>query len=372
MEQPGVAVNKKTGQPRGDVYGDFGGTPLWGEAGPKPEDVQQGFIGDCFLMAALQSVCAANPGKIKSLFSPQESGAKQYSVTLFQKEGETDQFKEKAFTVDTMLPALNAKSPEPGAQPASGAGPQLAYAGNDQVTQRPAPLWPSLVEKAYAMMLKGGYAELGRGGVPADAMSALTGQPVERVRGAEGKEAMLAKLKQFQQGGQPAVCSTFGSKQRTQKKAFRDGGQGQVSGVLTGQEGARTAIIPATIEITDEKNKGIRLADDAKGRFVGEGLKTGTISYDTGAAQLSFEAEKAPEDPQTLIAEFDYRGQLSAEYDVFAEHAYAFVRLDGENVVLKNPWGFRDPKPIPIAKFMEFFQEVQGGEPPKPDAPPKS
>ena len=69
-KQPGVAVDEDTGKERDDHYETYKGS-LWGKDGlPKIDDIHQGYIGDCYLMAAMGAVVARNPGAIKSLFIP--------------------------------------------------------------------------------------------------------------------------------------------------------------------------------------------------------------------------------------------------------------------------------------------------------------
>jgi hypothetical protein len=127
--QPGVAKNSD--KPRGDVYADFSGAQLWDETGPKLADVKQGGIADCFLIAAIGSVVAADPGAIKRLFSPQESGSRSYTVTLFEPSADGKGMTPVPIAVDTNLPALNRNAPETGEDRFlnQNGAPQLAYAG---------------------------------------------------------------------------------------------------------------------------------------------------------------------------------------------------------------------------------------------------
>jgi hypothetical protein len=123
-----------------------------------------------------------------------------------------------------------------------------------------------------------------------------------------------------------------------------------------------------TIEISDESKKISNIADDAHGGFVGEHLSFGTIDYGTGDTKLLFKPDKAPEDPQTLVATFDYHGLISTEYHLFGGHGYTFVKIEGEQVILKNPYGFADPNPIPLARFGEFFEAITAGTAPDSNA----
>jgi hypothetical protein len=55
---------------------------------------------------------------------------------------------------------------------------------------------------------------------------------------------------------------------------------------------------------------------------------------------------------------------------VFAWHAYVVERVDGDKVILKNPWGERHPNPIPATAFAELFSNITTGIIPPPDAAP--
>ncbi|MBZ4398313.1 C2 family cysteine protease [Myxococcus sp. MISCRS1] len=115
-------------------------------------DVQQGQIGDCYLMTSMGAIARANPALIENMVKgPDASG--NYTVT-FQDKG-----KPVNITVTPDLP-LNA-SGDP------------AYAGTPQENGK-AELWPALVEKAYAQW-KGGYPEIVHGN-SAKAMEAITGK----------------------------------------------------------------------------------------------------------------------------------------------------------------------------------------------------
>ncbi|NTX07535.1 MULTISPECIES: C2 family cysteine protease [unclassified Myxococcus] len=115
-------------------------------------DVQQGQIGDCYLMTSMGAIARANPALIENMVKgPDASG--NYNVT-FQDKG-----KPVTITVTPDLP-LN-----------SGGNP--AYAATPQENGK-AELWPALVEKAYAQW-KGGYPNIVHGN-SANAMEAMTGK----------------------------------------------------------------------------------------------------------------------------------------------------------------------------------------------------
>jgi hypothetical protein len=127
--------------------------PLW-NGSPVYQDVAQGFVGDCWLMASLAEVAARNPGDITSMFI--DNGDHTYTVRLFN--GSTPDY----LTVDNMLP---------------GGGNTYAHPQGD--------LWVALAEKAYAQENAFGwigsshqgvesYGALS-GGYPQWALPAITG-----------------------------------------------------------------------------------------------------------------------------------------------------------------------------------------------------
>ena len=136
------------------------GIPLF-QTGPdgKPilnafTDINQGDMGDCWVLSGLGAIAMANPQLLQSHIRANANGT--YTVTLYQNG------KPVEITVTDTVPY----SPK--------AGWDYPYAhdlnGNDQ--------WAMIYEKAYAE-LKGGYQTI-EGGFGDISMSALTGQPGNR------------------------------------------------------------------------------------------------------------------------------------------------------------------------------------------------
>ena len=138
---------------------------LFGANGPSYLDVQQGDVGDCWLLASLAEVAARDPQDIRNMFTADgtavENGAtvSLYTVRFFNSTGVA-----KYVTVDTELPSGGDYYD----QPANGV------------------LWVALAEKAYAeangagtsppaTMGSDSYAAL-NGGDPAWALQAITGK----------------------------------------------------------------------------------------------------------------------------------------------------------------------------------------------------
>jgi Calpain family cysteine protease len=131
-----------------------------------PNDVQQQFLGDCYLMAAMIAIAKVNPGRIQSLITKKQDGT--YDVTLH--------LKQHWWSWEATPQVINVKPTF------------LVYAGDkymhtayaqpgDKGANGPE-LWAMLIEKAYAQAM-GGYEAID-GGQPEDAAAMLTGGSKER------------------------------------------------------------------------------------------------------------------------------------------------------------------------------------------------
>ncbi|MCF2145846.1 C2 family cysteine protease [Desmonostoc muscorum LEGE 12446] len=135
------------------------------------KDVEQGQLGDCYLLAALAAVAEKSPQTIKEMIKDNNDGT--YSVRFFR-EDENGKLIPDYVTVNSELPTIeNGKA---------------VYAdwGSDPNKHE---LWVAVVEKAYAQMNESGrlkqenaknsYVEI-QGGYSGDAIEHITGQPSER------------------------------------------------------------------------------------------------------------------------------------------------------------------------------------------------
>jgi hypothetical protein len=169
-----VAVDHPT-PASGLTYSPVNGS-LFGPNGPSYLDVQQGQLGDCWLLASLAEVAARDPADIRTMFTADgttvENGTvvNLYKVRLYNSGGVSEYV-----TVDTELPSGGGYYD----QPANGV------------------LWVALAEKAYAQANGAGFvttfqkgsdsygalqgAKLSngdyQGGEPQWALQALTGKP---------------------------------------------------------------------------------------------------------------------------------------------------------------------------------------------------
>jgi hypothetical protein len=153
-------------------YTNVSGT-LFGPSGqPSYLDVQQGMIGDCWLMASLAEVAVRDPQAIVSMFTADGTTVENGVAVSLYKVRFFDNGVPKTVVVDTELPAATAIDSSKGAT------------GNYAQTPKGV-LWVALAEKAYAQANGAGfvttfdpgqdsYAALNNG-LPAGALQAITG-----------------------------------------------------------------------------------------------------------------------------------------------------------------------------------------------------
>jgi hypothetical protein len=121
------------------------------------DDVVQNELGDCFLLASLSALAAANPDALRDAITDHGDGT--FTVRFFEKQRRGPPTPVE-IRVDGDLPTK--------------ANGKLLYASGRSANE----LWPAIVEKAWATW-KGGYSELSLGGYAGDALTALTGQPAD-------------------------------------------------------------------------------------------------------------------------------------------------------------------------------------------------
>jgi hypothetical protein len=136
------------------------------------EDVNQGGLGDCYLIAGMAAVAKADPKAIAD--AVQDHGDGTYTVTLFDKDG-----KKVVQRLDSQVPM---------------SGGNVKYAQSENTNEDgQAEMWPQMIEKAYANM-GGGYGPI-EGGFPGEAVQAITGVKNERVyAGSEDEDVLLSRL----------------------------------------------------------------------------------------------------------------------------------------------------------------------------------
>ena len=129
------------------------------------DDVQQGQIGDCYLIAGLKALALRDPDALRRLITPNPNG------TWTVRFGDGSEV-----VVSAELPR-------------DGRGlPPFASTGNGRTDDE---LWPMLVEKAYAQRY-GGWDEIA-GGHQSEAIENLTGRPADDIPASSVTVADLAR-----------------------------------------------------------------------------------------------------------------------------------------------------------------------------------
>jgi hypothetical protein len=139
----------------------FDASDLYGPSGnPSEQDIQQNSIGDCYFVATLGAVADQQPGRIKNAISF-DPNTGNFNVRMYKPDG-------TAVTIPvSQQDILDNKS--------RGGGSKLDNGGG--------PIWPAVMETAYAKMNDGnwsdglaqGYNKIGAGGFGRDGMVAVTG-----------------------------------------------------------------------------------------------------------------------------------------------------------------------------------------------------
>ena len=124
-------------------------------------DINQGQLGDCFLLSALGELALYDPAAISKMIGINANGTE--SVALFESpNGQTPGFGATSFS-HTSQTVTNLFSPA-----AVNNGASQDVVGNSKE------IWAQVVEKAYAQA-NGGYASISTGGNPCIALQQLTG-----------------------------------------------------------------------------------------------------------------------------------------------------------------------------------------------------
>jgi hypothetical protein len=163
-------------------------------------DINQGYIGDCYLLSSIGEIARISPATIKKMIKDNGNGT--YTVTLYQKQGgfwagvkeafgADPEFKPVQVTVDANFPAGGSVNPQPG----------------QDVVEGKKEIWPQIIEKAYAQ-LHGGYAGIKDGGHANEAMEGLTGKPASEKSSGGLFGVGLQDLLDAFKGGKPIVMNT--------------------------------------------------------------------------------------------------------------------------------------------------------------------
>jgi hypothetical protein len=192
---------KHRNAPFEEQHGDFSGK------GATPEDVNQGGLGDCYLLAALAAVARANPAAIESMIK--DNGDGTYEVTIYVDTAWfSKKLEKKTIKVKPTFPTEDGKPIYAEAGQAGPSGPKL---------------WVMLIEKAYAIH-KGGYGSM-EGGFGGPAMESITGKVSEVVKTSSKTEDEIADLVEAKIAAGNAITAgaDWALLQSTKDKAAADG-----------------------------------------------------------------------------------------------------------------------------------------------------
>jgi hypothetical protein len=139
------------GIPAPVVYKQAKGT-LFGAHGPSPNDVAQGWVGDCYFMSSLAETALQSPETIKSMFVNNHDGT--YVVRFYQYDAGNNTWRPDYVTVNLELPVVQSGQYKN----------EFAFAGwyqdgkLEKYTDPDNVLWVGLAEKAYAQLAEEGWS----------------------------------------------------------------------------------------------------------------------------------------------------------------------------------------------------------------------
>jgi hypothetical protein len=164
-----------------------------------PNDVDQGYLGDCWFMAAVAAVARAKPEALRKLIKANADGS--YDVTIYV---------DKWFSVKGKPKVI--KNVRPTFPTDENGKPAFAGLGDKE-------LWVMILEKAYAIHV-GGYDDLDEGGDAGDAIAALSGVDAESygLSGMSEKE-ILDKINSAIKNKRPIVASSQDFDKSDKKKS---------------------------------------------------------------------------------------------------------------------------------------------------------
>ncbi len=165
--------------------------------GPKPSDVRQGAIGNCYFPAALASIAHSDPERIRNMIRQNDDGT--FTVTFHNATSGwgSSAGKKVEITVDADLYVRAFGGPVYGSS--LGTGTQA-----DKME-----LWYPLIEKAYAQW-KGSYEAIGNGGVSGKVMSEVMGASYDYQSISDfNKDRVWQTIKDGEKNGWPMTAGTY-------------------------------------------------------------------------------------------------------------------------------------------------------------------
>ena len=197
------------------AYAGHAGTPFVRGGGDAdrvdPNDVTQGNLGDCYLLAAAAAVARLNPALIEQMIH--DNGDGTYNVTLHVSADGVSFLGRGASTtvrVDSQFPTGPGGPATPGIPAAPGAATTPTYAqhGDTSATRGPE-LWVMLIEKAYAVLRGQGAFQAIESGRGSEGVRALTGvASTWHSMGTRTNAEMLGDIRSALDDGKPVTCPT--------------------------------------------------------------------------------------------------------------------------------------------------------------------
>ncbi len=166
--------------------------------GPKPDDVRQGAIGNCYFPAAMAAIAASNPKAIENMIK--DNGDGTYTVT-FHSASSYSGGRPVEVTVDGDLYVRSFGGPIYGGSLGGSTAPDKME------------MWFPIVEKAYAQW-KGSYDKIGNGGVAGQVMAEVLGKPYSYENlSASNATMMYERIKKAEADGKSMAAGTYGTDQ---------------------------------------------------------------------------------------------------------------------------------------------------------------
>jgi hypothetical protein len=122
---------------------------LFGANGPSPNDIAQGWLGDCYFMSSMGEIALQSPQTIQNMILDNGDGTD--TVRFFEYNATNNTWQPDYVTVNLQLPVLQHNGQYAFAGWYQG-GTKTTYRDTDAV------LWPALVEKAYAQLAEEGWS----------------------------------------------------------------------------------------------------------------------------------------------------------------------------------------------------------------------
>lgn len=315
---------------------------------PKVSDVSQGSIGDCYLMAGMGAVVAMRPDLIKQMVH-YDSSSNTYTV-IFKDIKSDGTVEDVPIMVDAYLPTSNKSNPIY-AQDAARAG------GDNQA------IWPAIVEKAYAVW-KGDYEEI-VGGRSGAAMEVVTGVK-SSYPSMPAEDKVIAMFETWQKEGKAVCCGSVDWIEKKSVGGFAGAGDGPYTAKLPGSGTKAATLVEKSLRVKGAVGGTAR--DVGDGAMSGPGLKEGKVTYKGADVSLTWDKDKGPKKTEDLVADYRFKRLVSEALNIYGNHAYMFVKVDGGKLHFANPWGPTEsyqPKALEAKDFVKYFESIAVNAPPK-------